>query len=180
MTVAIIWSTTDSGSAISDPLDHGSDAAGATLVEQEIFLRHDGINPITDAGFYVAEKSGVYSGAASAALDLAELLAWGFGITVTAFGGILLNMDATGGYTGLWSTFSVKSGSTYNVFRTSVGDSAANKIILSMGMGLIEDGVVPAGSSPNVRFKMRIQLPTDEGVSGTRQVDQRLRYAYTS
>ena len=108
MTVAITWSTTDSGSAISDPLDHGSDAAGATLVEQEIFLRHDGINPITDAGFYVAEKSGVYSGAASAALDLAELLAWGFGITVTAFGGILLNMDATGGYTGLWSTFSVK------------------------------------------------------------------------
>jgi len=179
--INITWSSTNGGAAISEPLNYGSDTSGSVLSEQEVFLRHDGVNQITDCGFYMAEKSGTYGGSSSAPNDLAELLAWGDGATAAAFGGYELNMDATGGFLGSWPTFSDKSGTTYNVFRTGVGDSEANKILLATQMGLTgAAGTVQAGTSPNVRFKGRIEIPSDEGTVGVRQFDQRLRYTYTS
>ncbi len=181
MTVAIIFSLTNGGSAMADPLDHGSAAAGADLSDQEIFIRHDGTNQITDVGFYAAEKSGSYGGGSSAAADLVELLAWGDGAVAADFGGFLINMDATGGYLLDWPTFDDKSGTTYNVFRTGAGDSAANKIVLATAMGLTgAPGTIQIGDTPNVRFKTRISVPTSEGTVGVRQFNTKIRYTYTS
>lgn len=179
--VTIFWSLTNGGPAISAPLDHGTDAAGITLTTQEIFLRHNGVNQITNCGFYAAAYSGSYIGAYSPSLDLAELFEWGDGATAAAFGGFQINMDAISGYLGNWPGWNDKSGSTYNVFRTGFGDSVVNKILLATEMGLISAaGIIQTGSSPNVRFKARVQLPTDETGAGTRQFDQRLRFVYTS
>lgn len=181
MPVSVTWSSSNGGGAISQPLDHGVDTNGSVLSAQEVFLSHDGANQITDCGFYLAEKSGAYGGDASAGADLSELLGWGDGGDADAFGGFQLNMDATGGYAGNWPTFGDKSGSTYNVFRTGVGDSEANKIVLATNMGLTgAPGTIQTGSSPNVRFQCRVEIPEDEDTAGVRQFDQRLRYTYTS
>lgn len=181
MAVSITWSSTNGGAAVTEPLDHGVDSNGTILGTQELFLRHDGTNQITDCGFFLAEKSGTYGGDQSAALDLAEILGWGDGADADAFGGFQINMDATGGYSGNWPAFGDKAGSTYNVFRTGVGDSEANKILLATEMGLSgAAGTIQAGASPNVRFQCRIAIPEDEDTPGVRQFDQRLRYTYTS
>lgn len=180
MSVSIIWSATNGGAALSSPVDHGSGGNGDTLATSTIYLRHDGDNPITDCGFYLAELTGTYSGGASKSADLAEVLGWGDGTTATTFGGLLLNMNATGGWA-TWPSYSSKSGSNYNTFRTNVGDSQINKITLATEMGLTGSaGVVQAGDSPNVRFRLRVQIPTAEDTVGIRQFDQRLRYTYTS
>lgn len=178
--VNAIWSLSNGGDAITSPIDHGTNTNGTSLTAQEIFIEHDGDEDIIGCGFFIAEKSGTYGGGASAAADLAELLAWGDAATATTYGGFELNMDATGAYAGNWPAYSDKFGSTYNVFRTDYGDSADNKIILPVEMGLSVAGEIPAGTAPNVRFKCRVTIPQVEDTAGTREFDQRLRYTYTS
>lgn len=179
MTVSITFSTTNGGSAITS-LDNGIATAGSPTAEQEIFIRHDGENQISNCGFYLAAKSGTYGGDFSAAADLAEMLEWGDATTEASFGGFLVNMDATGGYT-TWPTYSSKSGTSYNTCRTGAGDSSTNKILLAVNMGLTGSaGTLQTGDEPNVRFKCRIAIPSDEGVLGVRQFDQKLHFVYTS
>lgn len=179
MTVSITFSATNGGSAITS-LDNGSAAADSNTTEQEIFIRHDGANQISNCGFYLAAKSGTYGGDFSAAADLAEILEWGDATTEASFGGFLINMDATGGYTS-WPTYTSKGGTSYNTFRTGAGDSSTNKILLAVNMGLTGSvGTLQAGDEPNVRFKCRIDVPSDETVLGVRQFDQKLSFIYTS
>lgn len=188
MAVVITWSLTDGGAAISDPLDHGTDAAGVTLTEQEIYLRHDGANPIIGCKFYLAEKSGIYSGSASPSDDLAEILSWGDGLAAggpaeaSEFGGFQFNMDAINAYAASWPTFGLEGGvgDVAVVCRTGIGDNTDNGIVLHTSMGLASSGTIQTGSTPNIRFKMRIQLPADESVTGDREVDQKLRFTFTS
>jgi hypothetical protein len=177
--VNAIWSASNGGSAITS-VDHGTGTNGSSMTAQEVFIRHDGNEVITDCGFYIAEKTGAYVGGASAAVDLAEMLAWGDASTTSTYGGFELNMDATNLYAGNWPTYSDKFGSTYNVFRTGYGDTVSNKILLPVEMGLTIAGRIPAGSTPNVRFRCRLTIPTNEGITGIREFEQRMRYTYTS
>lgn len=181
MSVAIIWSTTNGGDAISESLDHGGDAApGSTLDSQTIYLRHDGDNVIFNCKLYVSVASS-YEGSFSAATDKNEILAWGDGITEASFGGFQINMNATGGFpVGSWPTYTTKQPSGGSAFYTGVGDSVDNGIILSTLTGLDSTGIVPAGDSPNVRFACRIAVPSDEDTSGVRHFSTKLRYSYTS
>lgn len=183
MTVNITWSLTNGGTALSDDVDHGNGSNGQTLSAQEIFIRHDGANPITGAGLYIRQYSGTYAGGASAALDLAEMLAWGDASTATTFGGFQVNMNALGSYPTVdWPTLTVKtaaSGKGY-VCRTGVGDSEGNAVQLTTSTGASPAGQVAAGSSPNVRFKCRIVMPSAEDTTGVRQFDQVLVYTFTS
>lgn len=178
----IIWSTSNEGSAISEPLDHLDAENGQETTEQNLYIRHDATNQLTNCKFWIDEYSGTYSGGASAAADLAELLAWGDG-TGDDFGGFMVNMDASGGF-GTWPTSGDKNTSTYGVFRTGVGDSAANGITLSANMSttMSVDGVIPGDGShdPNPRCQVRIAIPTNEDTAGIRQFDQKLRFTYTS
>ena len=93
MSVVLTVSETITGAEVSDilaggdsGLDYGQTVNGAyspvisqgsNTGQQDIFLRHDGVNPITDVKIYVDEYSGVYGGANSAATDLTALLAYG-------------------------------------------------------------------------------------------------------
>lgn len=173
MSVTLTWSATNGGTAITD-LDHGSGAAGAALTEQTIYLRHDGSSPISQCRFYLA-GSGL-----NAAADLSELLFWGDQNDSINFGGFQLNMDNNGGFPSTWPTYSSKSGTNYNVFRTSVGDSITNGILLPQAMGLSGSaGTIQTGTASGVAFQCRLQIPTTASV-GSRQFDQRLRFSYTS
>lgn len=171
MSVNITWSSTNGGAAITEPLDHGSAAAGNILSDQEIFIRHDATNPITNCRFYLTS---------TVPADLAEILSWGDASIADDFGGIQINMDAITSYP-TWSTVGTKSGTHYNVFRTGVGDSADNGILLTANSGLTGSaGTLQAGSSPNVRFKLRVQIPTNEDTTGARVFAQKMRFTFTS
>jgi hypothetical protein len=180
MAVNITWSSSNGGAAISDPLDHGTGGNGDALPAQTIYLEHDGVNQLTSCGFYLGEKSGSYGGDFSAPADFAELLAWGDG-TGDDFGGFQINMDAAGAWPiSAWPTSGDKQPTNGSSFFTGVGDSLTNKIPLAVSMGIPTPGTIQAGSAPNVRFQARIEVPVNEDTVGFREVDQKLRFTFTS
>ncbi len=180
--VNLVWSLTNGGTSITST-NHGSADNGAATTVQTLYLRHDGVNQITSAALYVKPYTGSYTGAASAAADFAEIVAWGDGATATSFGGFLINQDATGSFpSGVWPVWNSKSPTYGSVIRTGVGNSSANAnaITLSSRTGCTSDGVVQVGSSPNVRFQCKVVVPVDEDTVGARQLDMALLYSYTS
>ena len=181
MSVDLVFSYTNGGAAISGNVDHGNISNGLTTTAIEVFIRHTGINSITACGLYVRQYSGTYNGDASAALDIAELLAWGDASTSASFGGFQINMDATGAYSAsAWPTYSSKSPTNGFVCRTGIGDSEANAVSITTATGATATGTIQAGSSPNVRLKCRVQVPSDEDTVGVRQFDQVVVFTYTS
>lgn len=178
MSVTLTWSQDNGGGAISS-VYHGSGSASETLTEKLLFIRHNGISPITQCKFYLAPYAGIPT------TDYTEILGWGDAETAADFGGLLLNMNANGGFPSHhWPTYDDKydgTGNKYNVFRTGVGDTSDNGILLPVTMGLIGSaGVLQAGDAPNVSFKCKIQIPSTVSVTGTRRFDHRLKFSYTS
>lgn len=184
MTIAITWSATNGGAAISEPLDHGQGGNGDTLTAQDVYISHNAVNPITLCKFYIGAYSGTYSGNFAAATDLAELLSWGDGGSTDNFGGFQINMDATGSFATSWPVYGTKGAVTDLAVacRTGVGDSAANGIQLNTAMSaeMSVAGTIPNGMTNWPHFKSRIHIPQAEGVVGTRQFDQVMRYTYTT
>lgn len=180
MSVSIIWSTTNGGSAISDYVDHGDIANGDSGAAQEIFVRHDGDNAITSVAFYIREYSGTYNGDATASADLAEIIAWGDASTSSTFGGVMINWDATNSYAASWPTYSSKAPTGSFVHITGTGDSEGNAVTLPTTTGALTAGQIISSASPNVRFKMRVDVPSDEDTVGVRLFDHVCVYAYTS
>jgi hypothetical protein len=185
MAVLITWSSTAGGGAISN-VNHGSISNGTNTTEQQVFVRHDGLNSITAAGFYFAQKSGSYTGTFTAAGDFTEIVGWGDGVAANDFGGIQVNMDSEGTFSGgaTWgmseSQKTSVDGLKYTV-RTGVANSLGNKVLLSekMSTSMSVDGILPAAVN-NASFQLRIKAPTSETTTGTRQFDQVLSYTYTS
>jgi hypothetical protein len=174
MAVSVTWSSSNGGSAISEPLDHGDAPVGGWSTPQEVFLSHDGNNPITNCGFYLVNTD--------LGTDLAQVVFWGNQNTANEFGGFLLNMDAEGLYP-TWSAYNDKYGTNYNVFRTGAGDSRENAIQLPVAMGLTgAAGVIQTGTAPNVRFKCRLNVPFAFYDYAWVDIEfrQKMRFSYTS
>ena len=181
MAVNITWSLSNGGPAIADPLDHGETAAGSTTTAQTVFIEHDGENQIIGCGFYISQKSGTYNGNFSPSSDISESLQWGNATEDNEFGGFQVNMNATGGFPGSsWPVWNDKTPSGGSAFFSGIGDSAENKIVLPVTMGLSNAGVITAGDSPDISFQCRFQIPTNEQNTGIRQIDQKLRFTFTS
>lgn len=93
MTVTLTVAETISGAEISDVLAGGSTgldygqvtngsftpviSQAANTGQQDLYLFHDGVNPITDVKLYIDQYSGTYGGAVSAASDFAAIVALG-------------------------------------------------------------------------------------------------------
>jgi len=181
MAILITFSATNGGSSITSNIAHGNTSNGLTTTGQEIFIRHDGLNSITAAKLYIRPYTGTYSGDASANLDFLELLSWGDNLTLNDFGGFQINMNAIESYTaGDWSSYDNKDRTHGYVCRTGIADSVGNAVLLSTGTGVATAGVIVAGSTPNIRFKSRVQVPTNEDTVGVRLWDQVLLFTYTS
>lgn len=181
MAVTLVWSSTNGSTAIVSPLDHGDSSNGANTTPQEIFLRHDGTNSITSVSLYARAYSAAYSGAATALADFNKLVTWGNASTAVTFGGLQLNFLATTSYpTSAWPTVSSKTPVGGNTIRGGVGDSSTTALTIPTTTGAVSAGVIQSGMSPNVRFKMRIQVPASEDTVGIRQYDTVISYTYTS
>ena len=98
MSVSIIVSETVTGAEVSDSLAGGSTGLdfgqvtngaytpitlqSANTGAQDIFIRHDAVtDPITNVKFYVAQYTGTYGGANTAAADITTLLGLGLANT---------------------------------------------------------------------------------------------------
>lgn len=181
MSVSIIWSLTNGGQAISSIIDHGNSSNGNVTSAQELFVRHDGSNNITDVGLYIRQYSGTYNGSFTAIADIAEILGWANESTEAGFGGFHCNLLATSNYLASgWPTYSNKSPTGGFAHRTGVGDSEGNAFTLPITTGALASGTIQTGTAPNVRFKVRIQVPSDEDTIGIRQWDHVLKYNFTS
>jgi len=181
MSVSIIWSLTNGGDAIGAVVDLGNSPNGANSGDQEIFVRHDAVNEITSVGLFMRAYSGPYGGGATAIADEAELISWGDDSTAAGFGGFQANLLATTAYpSSAWPVYSSKSPTGGFVHRTGVGDSEGNAFTLPTTTGADIAGELQAGSSPNVRFKVRCQIPADEDTAGVRQWDHVLAFSFTS
>ena len=188
MSVNIIWSLTNGGDPISTVLDHGNNSNGDTTTGMELFVRHDGINAITNVGLYMRAYSGTYSGTFTAVSDFTEIVGWGTEAADSAeWGGFMCNFNATGSYPAAsWPTFLDKlttlPGTPGNGFvhMTGIGDSELNAVTIPTVTGATTAGEIQISTSPNVRFKVRVAIPTNEQTVGIRQWDQVLRYSYTS
>ncbi len=189
--VTITWSTSSTFASTTSLINHGNVANGANTSAVEVFIRHDGSNPITDCVFYIQPFTGTYSGDESAATDYAEIAtAWGADSTSDGFGGFQVNMDKDNSYAAAWGTYSAKD--TLDVgdiltftARTTDGSgnvavSAASGVPLHVNMGLSTEGEIPTGLTPGVGFQCRVKVPTAEDTAGIRQFDQVLKYTYTS
>lgn len=180
MAVNITWKSPPGGTSASS-IDHGSGNNGSTLAETEIGISHDGINPITNCRFYIAEKSGVYSGDQNATADLAELLSWGNGSIEADFGGFQINMNQIAGYPAAnWPTWDNKQPPYGSSFFSGIGDSVSTGITLktTMDADMLFDGIIPPGKE--AKFKARVHIPTNAVNPGIRQFDQKFRYSYTT
>lgn len=174
MAIDIIWSSTNGGDALTQPIDHGGAKNGDVLGAQTVYVRHNGDLQIIDCKFYASPTPGFPS-------DFSEIIGWGDGTTQGSFGGLQINMNAVGGFPNVsWPIYTNKQPSSGSAFFTGTGDSEDNAIGLSVNMGLSNDGVIQPGDSPDVRFKVRFEIPQVEGTTGTRKITQRLRYTFTS
>jgi hypothetical protein len=172
MSVNIIWSATSGGASITEK-DLSNIENGSESTEQEIYIRHTGVNPITSVGLYINAFSETYEGDATAADDLSEILAWGNNSTVNSFGGVLVSFNGS-----TWPTYNSKSPTDAFVHRTGVGDSASNAVTLSAAATGADAGIIAA--SANAHFHMKVKIPSNEDVTGVRQFEHVLTYAYTS
>ena len=169
MVVVATFSRVSSGQAIADVLkgsnsgiNHGNVANGEETQPEDIYISHDGTNEITDCKFYFNQFSGTYEGAQTAALDLDELKAWGDADTADSF---LIDVDHDGIY-------------EYNL-RTGQMDEEANAVALddASAGGTNPDDIGVGGEG---HIKLKLVIPSVEGIPGVRQVDFLMKYSYTS
>ena len=178
MSVSITFKDTNQVEITS--IVHGSISEGQEGTVQTVFITHNGENPITGCKVFITGKA-AYTGSATADADKAELLAWGDASTVATFGGVQFNFDAVGSFpSSAWGTVTDKSPTNGVTVRTGVGDSADNGIIIPTATGASSIGEVANGTSPNVRFQIRIKIPSSGTSSGTKEFDIGLQFIYIS
>jgi hypothetical protein len=190
MAVNVYWASDNAGTAIVEPLDHGTVSPGNASTPQTVYIWHDGDYDLTSCAFYMAEYSATYSGTASAAADFAELLAWGDAASGTNWGGYCVNMNASGAFSTPYPSFGTLSVSGLSYCFSSgsgMGSESAEAIALPAEMdgdGGGEAGVVPAnppnGYGTNYKFQSKIIVPSSETTGGIRQFDLVLSYRYTT
>lgn len=183
MPVSIIWSDSSLGSQV-DEIDHGNVANGAYTTAETIFLRHDGDNTITSCAFYFKQVVDGYGGGFSGPADYSEIKSWGDNDTANGHGGIQLNMDpgnTTGWHVTTWGlSEATKQTAIAFTMSNGIGDVIGNAVTLptEMSVGMLVDGEIPTGVEAS--FLCRIKVPTDEDLAGTREIQQVLRYSFTS
>jgi hypothetical protein len=170
MVVDITWSESQAGSAISSPLSWGNVGNGSSL-EDDLYIRHDGVEKITNCAYYIQAYTGTYEGSFDAATDYAELLSWGSDDT----DGFLINQNLLGSF----------PGGSYVSHKTDRGTSASPITLDSdsiIGGASLSDGEMEGSAvgSEEAHIKVKIAVPSAETGAGTRYFDQCLRYTYTS
>lgn len=155
--VDVVFSLTEDGPAITTGLlDLGSGGYDGNNPDPvNLWIRHNGEDPITNAKLYIMPYSGSYSGILDPQTDYEEILE--AGSTDNANYGRL--------------QVSINGGAFVDVDRT-YASSLSTSVLL---------GTIAAGASVKVTFKFIFWNEIDEEEElGLRQLDLRLTYAYTT
>jgi hypothetical protein len=181
MTVGLIFSITNGGTALDADISCGNLSNGSATSAQTIYVRHNGVSSITGVKFYIRTYTGSYVGASTAINDMAELIAWGDATTSLGWGGFLINQNAVGSFpVGNWPTVSSKAPTDGVCCRTGVADCSTYAASLSTATGATSSETIQAGTSPNVRFQAQVSVPANEDTVGIRQFELAFLYSYTS
>lgn len=223
MSVTLIVSETITGAEVSDALsggdsglDYGQVTNGAfspvisqasNTGQQDLYLRHDGTQPITDVKIYVAEMSGNYGGADSASNDITNLLAYGASDT----GATKNNADGLSRGLHIDMDWQVGAASQFDYTREATGnkrifgklysglDGSSSTLAFPLHVDAMSywDGVTEADASAPVtgsiggsadtgtlgnrgHFKARFYLHTGATEGGVFMWDTVINYAHTS
>lgn len=187
MGASLYWASDDNGTALvtAEPLDYGSINKDSESSAQTIYLYQDGATNLYNCSFVLKPVlSADYTGSRSPMEDYNMLLEWGDATDEDDFGGILVNMNATGSWANGWATYDAKSPTYGFVCRTGVADSESNKVQMVTNMGCSAAGVIqsnyPDGHGINVRFQTKILVPNSVTVLGDIQYDLAVYFTYTS
>jgi hypothetical protein len=182
MSVNITW---EIDSVEGTLVTHSPTSNGSSSTQKVITVKHDGNNQITSCRLWLTAVSSGYSGSASPATDLTEFIGWADQNSLNGFGGLQVNMDAAGSFpVDKWPSWTQKFGDDFSSFYTGRGNLAENGVLLHPNMNsnppMPANGTIPADCTTWPTFQTRIHVPQDENNAGTRQVEQRLRFTYTS
>ena len=167
--VTVTFSRTSGGLEIADTLkgqdsgiNHGDVVNGRETYPEDIYIRHDGLNEITDCKFYFGQFTGTYEGGQTALLDFDELKTWG---NADASKGFLIDVNHDNIY-------------EYNL-RAGQMDSEANAIALNdSGAGGTNPDDIGVGGEAHIKLKLAV--PSSEDTPGIRQIDFFMGFSYTS
>lgn len=160
MPVSLTFSATTGGSAISTPYDFGDVANGAQSSALSLYIRHDGANPITSCGFFIAAYGGSgYDGNAGVNADYDEIIGWGDDDE-----GLQIGQDG--------------AAPSYVSCKTNSGDTSDNAIALTTDSGVNEAPDMNAGSEAYI--KARVSVPAAEATAGVRYAQLHMKFSYTS
>jgi len=223
MTVTLVVSETITGGEVSDVLSGGSlgldygqvingsyspvISQGSNTGQQDLYLSHNGIQPITDVKIYVAEFTGIYGGANSSATDLTTLLNYGASDT----GATANNGDGLSRGLHIDMDWQVNAASQFSYTREAAGnkrifgkdysglDGSSSTIAFPMHVDAMSywDGVSEVDATTPVtgsvggsadtgtlgnrgHFKSRFYLHTGATEGGTFQWDTVINFAFTS
>lgn len=183
MSISIIWSLTNGGAAVDEPVNLGNINPGSSSTIQRVYFAHNGDNPIMDCALYMGEYSGTYAGANGPVQDYAELIDWADTTVSGNFGGLAVNMDATGNFSSSWPAFWDKTPShgLSHLIQTGVGDTIINAVEVpsEASSEMTVSGEVPADMTEWPSFQLKIDTPINANAA-VRQMDLRLRFKYTS
>lgn len=150
---------------------------------KDIFISHDGKEPITNVAIYITEMKSLYGGAGTANKDFNYLLKLGSESNSTTpnnsdgkFGGVAFEMNKA---VSKDNQFSPSNGSTY-ICTQSRGSSIDNAIPISklsiVGDDNPEEGVIKPGSYAHI--KSRVYLPSNAVLGGKFQWSLNVIYTH--
>ena len=162
----IIFSLEEGGEAIVENFDLGEGGFnGDWPDETELWIRHDGNQPITNVRLYVAPFSGNYIGQANPQDDYDELIDGGD------------EFEAEGGSSGdVPGYLQIATNDDLDNWQTVTSEDsppAGSELVYAINLGAIE-----SGESIRIGLRIRFFLETDPAI-GVRQLDLRCTYTFT-
>jgi len=162
MVVSITWSSAAAGTApIIDAVYHGIvPGGGSSPTPADLYVSHDGVNSITNAGFYIQQyNGGGYTGTASPATDYTDIIGWGPGF------GIATNQVPPGFIAGV------------DVYHTGGVGLPGTEIQLKTTAGVAVAGIMTPAEEAHILVRASVPMLTP---AGRRFIDHCLRFDYTS
>ncbi len=170
------------GSTTGYDLGTATQSSGSTPVNI-VYFRHNGVNPITDASYYIANYSGSYGGDYNASTDYAKIIAHGDDGT----GSFGLQIEETYSTAAFASPYTIKSGQAVNyatkrVLRTT--SMFYNNSTVETAPTLAVQGQIGASGNTtlgdNAKLRLRYIIAASETLAGKRQFDIVFSYTFTT
>jgi len=172
MTTSVKFSLSSGAQPVFLPQSVGTMSPGTQSSVLDLYITHTGTAKIENCKFYLLPyTAGVYLGTRNAQDDYDLVIGWGNAATGYSGRGLWVNMNNDGGF----------PTESWQVFKTNQGDTLANAIELpaaAISIGSGSAGEIPSSGEAHIRLRM--DIPSDETLTGTFYVDILMYYTTTS